>query len=346
MTTGKITDTTLSLNGMSQQELAKDAEVLKAAIEKYELDWSDEECPVTPAEHTAYISGWCDARDYYLSLVRQHQTEQPQDVVERVAKAHYEAYRALHNPIAAINKEKHPELFKKEPSLRPFEKLDRRAKENTRIVARAAIAAIGDASTRKDEDCRTSTDTVTTSPANPSGYPVEERTSESLLKQLRELRDAAPNPCFGPLNHAIAIAKDWLGGDNQSEISVDALTFNQQDVDNLIEVYNNAEFTTPLQESLFRAIKICKQRLRSPEPVSPYKDYTWEDIAMMAQENRLLKERATEPVSVDLEKCAKTAFNWGVMNGISPSSINAEGVAQYKALTKAVLDAAGVKYVD
>ncbi len=53
-----------------------------------------------------------------------------------------------------------------------------------------------------------------------------------------------------------------------SEISVDGLSFTQQDVDNLVSVYNHIALRDDLQESLFRAIKICKLSLRTTEPVS------------------------------------------------------------------------------
>ncbi len=46
---------------------------------------------------------------------------------------------------------------------------------------------------------------------------------------------------------------------------VDGLTFGQRDVDNLVAIYNHESFTTPLQESLFRAIKVCNKQLK---PVS------------------------------------------------------------------------------
>ncbi len=44
-------------------------------------------------------------------------------------------------------------------------------------------------------------------------------------------------------------------------------------------------------------------RAATAQSVSPYKDYTWEDVAMLVQENRALKEAATaqkcEEVTVD-----------------------------------------------
>lgn len=52
---------------MSSDSLNLETEdkALLAAYAKYEREWSDAECPITPQEQAAYIAGWSDARDHY-----------------------------------------------------------------------------------------------------------------------------------------------------------------------------------------------------------------------------------------------------------------------------------------
>lgn len=72
------------------------------------------------------------------------------------------------------------------------------------------------------------------------------------------------------------------------------------------------------------------------KPVSPYMDYTWEDIAMLVQENRVLKEVASKPVSI--VDCARAAHK--AKYGVDVFTDEDIGAA------KAVLNAAGVEYAD
>lgn len=45
--------------------------------------------------------------------------------------------------------------------------------------------------------------------------------------------------------------------------SIDGLNFNQQNVDDLVVIYNHSKLREDIHESLFRAIKVCKEWLKS-----------------------------------------------------------------------------------
>ncbi len=65
--------------------------------------------------------------------------------LDKIAKAHYEAYRELHNQVLANNKKYYPLKFETEKFLKPFEQLDEKSLENTRIVARQVMKAMEEA---------------------------------------------------------------------------------------------------------------------------------------------------------------------------------------------------------
>lgn len=130
-----------------------------------------------------------------------------------------------------------------------------------------------------------------------------------------------------------------------SAISVDGLTFNQQDVDNLVAIYNHESCPDdPLKESLFRAIKVCQQALCTTKPACPYIVTSPATVEDDGGTSYCSLAATREPVAVSLEKCVislKEADN-NFDNG-SPFVMSCE---QATCLTKAVLNAAGVSYVE
>ena len=91
--------------------------------------------------------------------------------------------------------------------------------------------------------------------------------ADDLYERIRVLIAAhkqsalTPHPMDEDVRRAIELAREWLDHD-------------------MYEVY---EPDPSHIETLIRAAQF----------VSPYKDYTWEDVAMLVQENRALKEAAT-----------------------------------------------------
>lgn len=169
---------------------------------------------LTTLDHYA-VDGWVEmntAEDLMADVIRQHEadnphaqsmsispervqkvervehTEQPPDVLERVAEAQFEAYRALYNPVLAENQKLFPMLYSHEKPLKPFAELDDREKENTKIVAKAAIAAMplrsaGLSDAKGQEEADTQVDRL---PAKELGVGVPGAAPSDTLNRCRE----------------------------------------------------------------------------------------------------------------------------------------------------------------